>query len=585
MTGSSDQRGNFWSMGDTMTKIGQPPGSAQLVADAMRAIGLGDASRALKSASAALNLSPADPEAIFALGLASELAGKVADAERCYATCLKQEPNNHKALARLGRLRLNARRGPEALFLLMRAVALAPEDIDARHFLARAYGLTFRFDEAVKAFEFVNARRPNNPEILSGYARALANAGRTDEALAVYQEAGRLDPGNDAIVQGTASILIDTGRGDEAAKLLRKAIALKPERPGPYEQLARLGQLVGQEFDIAMRNTANPTLTPPDVASFKLAVGTALLRQDRIDEGFIYVSEANGIRDQGSRYDQGRTGALVESVLEAAAAIRSEAAVNVPFDRPLFIMGMPRSGTTLVEEIFAKHSKVFAAGERNTCFEIRVQLLEGKRSYRSALHDLTAEDRQKLREAYLAGLPEQAAEALRVTDKMPDNVWNLPVIRSLFPGARILICRRNPLDVVWSIFEQGFGRQVAYASNLDNIAWHLRAEDRVINQWLAQDNGLSREVLYEELVQRFPQTARELVSFAGLDWEEACESSDAGERAIRTASATQVRRPVYTTSIGRWRSVADHLRSQAEMLSVQIADHEQKLRSRGLEQG
>jgi hypothetical protein len=166
---------------------------------------------------------------------------------------------------------------------------------------------------------------------------------------------------------------------------------------------------------------------------------------------------------------------------------------------------------------------------------------------------------------------------------MPDNIWNLPLIRTLFPAARVLICRRHPLDICWSIFQQGFGPQVGYASNLTNIANHLASHDRIIRKWLVEDNGLTREVLYEELVHRFPATARELVTFAGLDWEDECLALGASDRSIRTASAQQVRQKVHTESIGRWRAFAEELAPQAALLADQIADHERKLRERGIE--
>lgn len=581
MTNGHEKAGNFWSMGDTLTKTASPAGSQQLTADALRALKSRDVARAIKSASAAVQLAPSDPQANLALALALEMSGKFADAERHYSVVLKQDRDSVLALIGFGRLKLNERRGMEALVALGRAVQLEPENLDARHLLARTYGMLLRFNEAVAEFETVNKQRPDNAEILAGYARALGNAGRTIEALDVYRKAAALNASDDAIQQGMASILIDLGKQEEAAVLLRKAIALKPTRPGPYEQLARLGELNAVELDAAHKYAASNATTPLDSASFKLAIGTALLRQSKNAEAFVFLSEANELRDRQRKYDRGRVAAVVEAVKDAMAEIPRPLSGS-SIDRPIFIMGMPRSGTTLVEQIFARHSKVFPGGERATGGELRRSMQAAQPSFRSAMRALTPEAETTLRRHYFAGLPAAAANAERVTDKLPDNIWNLPLLRRLFPGTRILICRRHPLDTLWSIFEQGFGPQVPYASNLDNIANHITAQDTIIQKWLAEDEGMSREVLYEELVQRFPETARDLVEFTGLDFEETCLSFEQSDRAVRTASATQVRRGIYTSSIGRWRNFSEQLRSQQIFLAPQIDAHEHKLQTLGL---
>ena len=581
MTNGREQGGNFWSMGDTLTKTASPAGSQQLTADAMRALQLRDIARAIKSASAAVQLAPSDPQANLALALALEMSGKFTDAERHYSVVLQQDRDSVLALIGFGRLKLNERRGMDALAALSRANRLEPNNVDVQHLLARTYGLLLRFDEAVAAFEAVNKQRPNNAEVLAGYARALGNAGRTTEALDVYRKAAALNANDDAVQQGMASILIDLGKPEEAAVLLRKAIALRPTRPGPYEQLARLGELNAAELDAARKYASNTAAAPLDAASFKLAIGTALLRQNKYAEAFVFLSEANATRDRQRNYDRGRVAARVEAVKDAMAEIPRPLSGS-SIDRPIFIMGMPRSGTTLVEQIFARHSKVFPAGERATGGELRRSVQATHPSFRAALRALTTDTETTLRNHYFAGLPEAAARAERITDKLPDNIWNLPLLRRLFPGTRILICRRHPLDTLWSIFEQGFGPQVPYASNLDNIANHIAAQDLIIQKWLIEDEGMSREVLYEELVQRFPDTARGLIEFTGLDWEEACLSFDQSDRAVRTASATQVRRGLYTSSIGRWRNLSEQLQSQQMFLRPQIEAHEHKLQHLGL---
>jgi Tfp pilus assembly protein PilF len=584
MAKTGGQSGNFWSTSDSLTKQARPLGSKQFAAEAMKALRANDVQRAVDNAAKAVSFDPVHPEANLAMAVVMETAGRLAEAETFYGAALVQNPDLIGALIGMGRLKLNQRRALDAMTALARAVKVAPNNVDALHLQARTFGMLMRFDQSAAAFEAANRLKPNDPEILAGYGRALANLGRTDEALAVYRQAEKINPRSDAIVQGIASILLDTGKTEEAVTLLRKAIALNPRRPGPYEQLARLGELAGAELETARKFASDTKFSPLDSASFKFAVGTALMREGKNAEAFTHLHASNASRDQGRRYEKARIDALVEAVIDAMAVLPGRVNPDT-FEQPLFIMGMPRSGTTLVEEIFARHPKVFAAGERARMGELRRRLVKQASSYRSAMQGLTPEISTALRQGYFAGLPPEALAALRVTDKMPDNIWNLPLIRALYPGARILICRRHPLDICWSIFQQGFGPQVGYAANLNNIASHLVSHDRVIRKWLAEDAGLTREVLYEELVHRFADQAHDLVAFAGLDWDDACLSSDASDRSIRTASAQQVRQKVHTDSIGRWRAFAEELAPQAAILAEQIADHERKLKERGIELG
>src|SRR5690606_6196782 len=156
----------------------------------------------------------------------------------------------------------------------------------------------------------------------------------TTEALDVYRRAAALNPSDDAVQQGMASILIDLGKTEEAAVLLRKAIALRPARPGPYEQLARLGELNAAEIDAARKYASDSATAPLDAASFKLAIGTKLVREEKNAEAFVYLSEANAARDLQRNYDRGRVAALVEAVKEAMSEIPRPLATT-PIDRPV----------------------------------------------------------------------------------------------------------------------------------------------------------------------------------------------------------------------------------------------------------
>lgn len=555
-------------------------GLKKAIAEAVNAIGAKDGARALRCASAAHRLAPADPEANFVMGLAHEGLGKLPAAETYYRACLAQAPDHVRVLTRLGLLSLNARKGADAVALLERAVGLDPANVAARHYLARAYGLTLRFADAAATFEIAYRQRPRDAEILAGYARATALTGRSEAALDLYRKAKALNPRDDAVQQGIAMALIRMGREDEAEPHLRSAIQLRPSRGTPYLQLAQTGRLTEGEAAAAEAFAASATLSPEEQSTFMLASGIQREKEGRAAEAFAHVSRANAIRDRTRSYDREAMTRYTDQIVAAIAASTLEPAPHEAGPMPLLIMGMPRSGTTLVEQMFSRHSSVEACGERAGFDESRNAMRHQGLSYPENVAAIAPELAALMRAQYSAGLPPAAAKAARFTDKLPDNVFNLPLIRRLFSEARIVICRRNPLDIAWSIFKQGFGPQVPYATDLGNIAHHMRQQDKIITRWLEADAALTTEVVYENMVETFPATARRLVAFAGLAWEDACENLEASSRTVLTASAAQVRRKVYNTAAGRWRALSTELAGIAASLADLIEAHERKLAAR-----
>lgn len=559
-----------------------PKGLKKTIAEAMNAIEAKDGARALKCASAALNICPADPQANFVMGLAHEGLAKPALAERYYQACLSADDRHVQALIRLGLLSVNARRAAAAIALLERAVSIAQGNASARHYLARAYGLAMRFQDAVAAFALAHRQMPRDPEILAGFARAMALTGRSQEALALYRRAETLNPLDDAVQQGIATALLRMGHVDRAEPHLRKAIRLRRDRGTPYLQLAQASRLGPDDIKAAQGFAASSSLTPHERATFMLALGTQYEHEGKADGAYAAISQANSIRRATRSYDRQGVTSLADRIVSVIAESLPAVPPRTTIPAPLMIMGMPRSGTTLIEQMLSRHPLVVACGERTAFPEFCDQLMRDGMTYPAGIATLRAEQCAVLRARYVAGFPAGSQPAICMTDKLPDNVFSLPLIRRLFPEARILVCRRHPLDIAWSIFKQGFGPQLAYAADLEDIAHHMRQQDRIVSRWLAADPVQAKEVLYEELVQRFPETALDIVTFAGLAWNETCLSFEDSDRTILTASATQVRRGVYATSVGRWRAVARHLAPLREQLADLIAAHDEKLASRNL---
>ena len=242
---------------------------------------------------------------------------------------------------------------------------------------------------------------------------------------------------------------------------------------------------------------------------------------------------------------------------------------GAPSERPVFIVGMPRSGTTLVEQILASHHAVFGAGELDAIEAITYRLSSAGRAdaaYPDTVAGLDAAACRRLGDAYLERLATLDANAARVTDKMPANFRHLGLIALLLPGARIVHCQRDPLDVCLSCYVQNFTRGNEFSNDLGDIAVTYRAYRRLIDHWRRVLPVPMLDVRYEELVDDQAAVSRRIVDFVDLEWDPACLEFHANRRAVQTSSALQVRRPIYRDSIERWRVYQAELQPLIEAL-------------------
>jgi hypothetical protein len=284
--------------------------------------------------------------------------------------------------------------------------------------------------------------------------------------------------------------------------------------------------------------------------------------------------------DRGNRLHRGRLRYAVQDDVEQFAEIArsldadslaQRAGSGDPSKRPVFIVGMPRSGTTLVEQILASHPQVFGAGELGTLERILIErfgpgLSPTGRARRLA--GLTGADLTAIGSAYVGAISALAPGAQRVTDKMPSNFRLAGLIQLALPNARIIHCRRDPVDTSLSCYARKFSRGQDFAYDLRELGTYYRAYDGLMTHWraiLPEDRLL--EVVYEAVVDNLEPQARRLVAFCGLDWNDACLSFHETQRQVRTASVNQVRQPLYRTSVARWKAYASHLGPLLEALA------------------
>lgn len=451
-------------------------------------------------------------------------AGQAERAVVLFRSLLSAHGRDGRLLFTLGSAELGAGLTDDALDHLSAAARLWPEQFMVHLELARAYTLAGRYDDAERALDRAEGLKPDLDIARAMRAELLATIGRRDEADALTHDLldrGVSDPSSAAIV---AALARPIGRCDDAIALLRR-----------FENDARFAH------------------APVPAILFRL--GDLLDDQGQVDEAFAAYERANTA--VGSRFDPIAHARAIDAMIDAWSPEAIERLVR-PSDGdagPIFIVGMPRSGTSLVEQILSCCEGLHAGGERPELRRIAGELsLAGNRTGCALVTELGALHRKAIDR--LARRLTRAYRALAgadrcITDKLPENCLHLGLIRALLPGARVVICRRDPLDVGLSCYRSLFSGVMPWAQDLEHIASYSNDCDRAIAHWQRVLDLPMLEVRYEQLIDDQEAQTRRLISFAGLDWTDACLEPHKSGYIARTLSREQVRQPMHRGAIGR----------------------------------
>lgn len=473
------------------------------------------------------------------------------DIERATAFCraaLKQSPDNLHGLHLLAACRMSIGDAAGAETALARAVSLAPRE----------------------------------PDLLIGHASALVRLGRNEEANAAIDRALTLRPADPNASALKAESLFRQRRFDEAAAILSPFVDARPAHLGLALTLATLCQRVPMhEQAAAMIRSCldSPALPPPERVRALFALAEIYDAQDRFDDAFGACQQANALK--APRPDVPAYLASLEAMLNAWTPDVVGALPKATYETqlPIYIVGMPRSGTSLVEQLLASHPQVHGGGERQDISRIVAELEAGRPGgfpyHLRHPEALTRKSIDRSARKVADALRALDVRAERVTDKNPDNYLHLGVISTLFPKAHIIHCVREPLDTCLSCYLNNIGRRGpvgfslhAFADSLPDIGkWHRRYE-RVMAHWRAVLPLNMLDVRYEDLVTDFEKHARRIIEFVGLPWDDACLRFHENARLVFTPSIDQVRRPVYASSVGRWKNYEKHLAPLRDALSA-----------------
>lgn len=466
-------------------------------------------------------------------GLAHHRAGRLADAAACYRRILERDPNHPDANQLTGLLAKKAGDLDRAVARMRTSLEQRPDDAEVTYNLGNTHWERGELDAAIACYDRALAIKPEHENAWVNRGRTLQHLGREADAAESFRRATQVKP--------------TSGKGWENLTLTRSRVA--PDDP-----------------DLGRMRAALDALDPmsADARSLHFALGRALASHGARDTAFGHYAAGNAIAHASTAYDVAGDERLFARLQETFTAdLLQRPAHGDPDPRPIFILGMPRSGTTLVEQILASHSAVAPGGERrdlaNVVQQVRLSA-QPSLAFPDWVPALGADDEARIGRAYCRRLPAPPHGEPHTTDKMPANFRLIGLIRRVLPNARIIHVQREPADTCLSCFFQNFTNGNAFAFDQTALGRYYRAYDALMAHWRAVMPAAGwLEVRYEDLIADPETQVARLLRFCGLAWESACLTFHQTDRPVMTASMRQVRQPLYTSAVGRWRGYTPFL--------------------------
>ena len=530
----------------------------------------------------ALELMPSFADAWNNLGTCLRELKRAEEAETVYRKALELAPNNPDTLDNLALAVKDLDRLDEAADLMRRALV-----IEARSDKFHVHYATIlldqkKVDDASAAADRALALDPNNHDAVNLMGRVAFERGELEASLAHYRQALALKPDLADAYNNMGNVLKELGKLDEARTAYLDALRLEPAIAGVYVNLADSKKFVpGDPHLVAMEQlAASPDgLSKTDRMQLDFGLGKAYADLKDHDRSIRHLLAGNAAKRSTIAYDEQATFALFDRIesLFTRDLIAAKSGGGDPSPLPIFVIGMPRSGTTLVEQIIASHPVVYGAGELQSFNDV-VLTVRGPDGnslpYPDFVAALDAAPLQQIGARYIAlvralAAKHERADAARITDKMPSNYYFAGLIHLALPNAKIIHTIRDPVDTCISCFSKLFSAEQNHTYNLSELGRYYRRYERLMAHWRSVlPAGRMLDVRYEDVVSDVEQQARRIIAYCGLPWTDRCLSFHETDRPVRTASATQVRQPIYSSAVGRWRVYERHLGPLLDALNV-----------------
>ena len=516
------------------------------------------------------------PELVGVIDLVHE--GQLLKADQLCRQFLRNNRHDVEGMRLLADIGIRLRVYDDAEFLLESCVELAPDNLRARGDYVKILNRKGKFKAALEQSRILDEKQPQNPAWKLGMASALMGLGRIDEAIALY-EANLERTANKAgvrVMLGHAYKAI--GKQDEAIRSYRDACVAKPDYGDAYWSLAntKTYSFDDAELERMQQQEARGNVSDDDRIHLSFAIGKAFEDRGKYESSFDYYRRGNELRMERSGYDPDQTSELIQQQIDVCTRELFEKRGHLGCERadPIFIVGLPRAGSTLLEQILASHSMVDGTMELHEILGL-AQRLRGSSAARDAnypgnLWQLDDSYFARFGEKFINDTQAYRGDARFFIDKMPNNFMHIGLIRLILPNAKIIDARRHPMACGFSCFKQLFGEGQDFTYSLDAVGRYYSDYVRLMDHWDEVMPGFVLRVMHEDVVDDLETQVRRLLEFCGLPFEGACLEFHKTDRSIKTPSSEQVRQPIYRSGLDYWRNYEQWLSPLRNALSSDI---------------
>jgi tetratricopeptide (TPR) repeat protein len=521
----------------------------------------------------AITLKPDYAEAYYNLGVTLRELGQIDAAKKSYEKALAIKHEYPGAHNNLGSILLDLGSIDSAVDHFEWAVAFKPDYAEALNNLGVVERQQEKFDLAIKSFEKAINIQPNYVQAHSNLGNTLQELGQHDAAMTCYEKAVAINPNHAPCYIDIGLVHREKGQVDDAIKFYEKALAINPNIAYAYDNLCNIKKYTINKKQITKMQSllSSDKLSPSDRRYLCFALAKVNENLDNQDELFKYLHEANRLRKQELNYSLDRSKTLFSSVKEMFSSAYSDIGRSLSSEpstfKPIFIVGMPRSGTTLVEQIISSHHAVHGAGELSTLTKIIGPIATNH--VNQGMNKLPEKAFLSIREQYLDVLSNLNVPESVITDKLPGNFLYIGFILTAFPEAKIVHMKRDARAICWSIYKANFIKTGnGYSYNIDDLAGFYGLYTDLMDFWHQLFPGKIYDMCYEDLTINQEEETRKLLQYCNLDWDDNCLSFHKNKRTVKTLSSLQVREKMYQGSSEAWKKYAAHLKPLIKALST-----------------
>ena len=513
------------------------------------------------------------------IGKARQLSkdGDSKQAEDIYRGILKRDPNHVEAARLLAGIAMEKNRYRDAVVFLRHAAEIAPDYVRIWVDLSNAYRAWDKVDESLEMAAKVLELAPETAESHMIYAAALGILGRQKEAIESYENALKISPNRPVALCGMGHLLKTVGDQQRAIDTYRTCMELKPDHAEAYWSLANFKTFQFSDAEISTMYSLLDGDEIPDESRVQFNNALGLDRESRgdFDTAFSHFQQCNSLRRKSESYDPVENEASFDRNIEIfdKDLLLKHASSGHPDTSPIFVVGLPRSGSTLIEQILASHSLVDGTHELPDLSKI-VQGIRRSKSrnnrFPDVVADLTPEGWRKIGQDYIASTQRYRDGGTYFIDKNPNNFMLVGLLRLALPNAKIINARRHPLDSCFGSYKQLFAAGQTFTYDLVELGEYYLQYSRLMEHLHQIAPDFVLDVHYEQVVGDLETQVRRMLDFCGLPFEDACLKFHETDRAVKTASSEQVRKPIYKSSVNLWRNYETHLGDLIEVLKPQL---------------